>query len=202
MSKNQTINQKNDLDSNNLDDYNFIRPVPLGLKITQLFGERPEVYAPMGFLGHSGIDWGCRVGTDVYCSNWGWVLEIGNNPKGYGKYIKIQHKKLITLYAHLSYVGVEANCYITRGQCIAKSGNTGFSTGPHLHFEVIDPTKYDNGYKGRLDPMLYLANTEAGLRDQLTKIHAEIAQIQKDGYKADSLFVHVKYIEKILSNQN
>lgn len=95
-----------------------------------------------GLHGHNGIDYGAPRGTLVYAAADG-VVKVSNyragNPwfGGYGNYIVIEHGNgTQTLYAHLSAVDVSVGETVGKGQTIGKTGNTGRSTGPHLHFEV------------------------------------------------------------------
>lgn len=99
---------------------------------------------------HDGVDWGCGVGTPLYAADGGTVTYAGWFG-GYGLYVEISHGSGVsTAYAHCNdiYVGVGEAVY--QGQQIASSGNTGNSTGPHLHFEVMingspqDPFQYLN----------------------------------------------------------
>jgi len=86
---------------------------------------------------HSGLDVGVPSGTSIKAAEAGYVAKVAIGTKWYGTYIMIIHNNnLATLYAHLSSVNVSADQYVSRGQIIAGSGNTGFSSGPHLHFEV------------------------------------------------------------------
>ncbi len=113
--------------------------------ITQNFGntafstKNPQVY---NGSGHNGVDFGVRVGTPIYASLAGTVLGTGNtdmacNGVSYGKWVLIRHPNgLTTLYAHLSVINVSAGEKVTTRQKIGLSGNTGYSTGPHLHFTV------------------------------------------------------------------
>ncbi|MFA5047663.1 MAG: peptidoglycan DD-metalloendopeptidase family protein [Patescibacteria group bacterium] len=98
---------------------------------------------------HSGLDIGIRQGTPVKAAEAGYVAKVGLGTKWYGNYVMVIHSNnLSTLYAHFSSVSVTADQYVTRGQIIGYSGNTGFSSGPHLHFEVrsngipTDPLSY------------------------------------------------------------
>lgn len=94
---------------------------------------------------HTGIDFGVSIGTPVYAAADGVVVRVDNNDQSvakwrhyqYGKYIVIGHaNNLSTLYAHLSKQIVSAGDIIKRGQIVGYSGNTGYATGPHLHFGV------------------------------------------------------------------
>ncbi len=85
---------------------------------------------------HKGLDVAVAYGSPVKCAASGKVIFAGVRG-GYGNCIIIEHGNgLATLYGHLSEIMVEANDRVKVGQIIAKSGNTGRSTGPHLHYEV------------------------------------------------------------------
>lgn len=99
---------------------------------------------------HEGVDWSCPVGTAIKASCGGTVASAGWQ-NGYGNCIVISHSDgKQTKYAHLSSILVTAGQKVAQGDKIALSGNTGRSTGPHLHFEIIiggqpvDPLKYLN----------------------------------------------------------
>ena len=90
---------------------------------------------------HSGIDMAAAKGTSVYAALDGTVVEVGYN-NTYGNYIIIQHHSgYRTLYGHLDSTLVKRGQYVYTTTKIGKVGNTGLSTGPHLHFTV-----YKNGY--------------------------------------------------------
>ncbi len=98
---------------------------------------------------HSGLDIGIKTGTPVLAAEAGYVAKVALGTKWYGNYIMIIHNNnLATLYAHLSSVSVKNDQYVSKGQLIGASGNTGFSSGPHLHFEVrsggipVNPLNY------------------------------------------------------------
>ncbi len=85
---------------------------------------------------HKGVDIAAPMGTDVYCAAQGKVIFAGQK-NGYGNCVIIEHGNgLATLYGHLSKILVDANQQVKIGDVIAKVGNTGRSTGPHLHYEV------------------------------------------------------------------
>ncbi len=92
-----------------------------------------------GLHGYNGVDFGANVGTTVLAAAAGDVIiaRSGGWNGGYGNYIVISHANgTQTLYGHLSRIIVEQGDRVYRGQTIGYSGNTGKSTGPHLHFEV------------------------------------------------------------------
>jgi murein DD-endopeptidase MepM/ murein hydrolase activator NlpD len=134
--------------------------------ITQKFGERPAVYKPL--KGHNGIDFRTFFNGDysgkmaVLSANNGEVCEAGNQGKhGYGKFIRINHPDgSQTVYGHLSSTLVKQGDQVKEGQQIGVSGNTGFSSGPHLHFGYRPPQwNQNNGYAGYEDPLPLLKET-------------------------------------------
>jgi murein DD-endopeptidase MepM/ murein hydrolase activator NlpD len=87
---------------------------------------------------HSGTDVPMPVGSDVHAASDGRVTFVGERT-GYGLTVEITHANgLVTRYAHLSASDVQPGDIVSAGQVIAASGNSGRSTGPHLHFEVMD----------------------------------------------------------------
>jgi murein DD-endopeptidase MepM/ murein hydrolase activator NlpD len=97
---------------------------------------------------HEGIDFNCDYGTEVYAPGDAKVIAVERRA-GFGLVIELDHGfGYRTIYAHLSKAMVKKGDSITRGQEIARSGNSGLSTGPHLHYEVhhdgipIDPTDF------------------------------------------------------------
>ena len=107
--------------------------------VTSPFGWRTHpIFKTRKF--HSGVDLGVPMNTAIKCSNSGVVSFVGWYG-GYGKVVIVDHgiykgKPVSTLYAHLSSYSVAKGQKVSRGQVIARSGSTGYSTGPHLHFEV------------------------------------------------------------------
>src|SRR3989338_943474 len=142
--------------------------------ITQKFGNtdfakaRTDIYKN-NF--HNGIDFRAPMGTPVLAAEEGFVKSSGNSDllcpgSAYGKWILIEHpNKLTSLYGHLSLVKASVNSKVLRGGIIAYSGDSGFTTGPHLHFTLYDArtvelrkTKYCGilPVGGLLDPLTYL----------------------------------------------
>ncbi|MBA2133158.1 murein hydrolase activator EnvC family protein [Capillibacterium thermochitinicola] len=125
----------------------LIWPLPVKGRISSPFGERMHPILKQKRF-HSGIDIAVPTGTDVLAADRGRVMISGWNG-GYGYFIVIDHGNgLATAYAHNSRLLVKEGDVVAQGQVIAKSGSTGLSTGPHLHFEVrkegapVDPAGY------------------------------------------------------------
>lgn len=114
--------------------------------VTQFFGntdfatQNPQIYRGKG---HNGIDFRASIGEPVIASREGTVRAVGDTDKecrgvSYGKWVLIDHpNNLSTLYAHLSNIAVGTGQVVSRGERIGYAGNTGYSTGPHLHFTVF-----------------------------------------------------------------
>lgn len=124
----------------------YIKPISGG-RLTSSFGRRKAPKKGASTY-HKGVDWAIPVGTNVYASCGGRVSKAGWG-SGYGYVVYIDHEDgKQTRYGHLSKVKVSVGQYVKQGDRIALSGNTGISTGPHLHFEIlvggrqVDPFKY------------------------------------------------------------
>ena len=99
---------------------------------------------------HYGTDFAAHAGTDILAFADGTVLAAGED-EGYGNYVKLDHGDgYVTLYGHCSELLVSAGEKVSRGQPIARVGQTGHATGPHLHFELLRDGVY-------LNPEFYLA---------------------------------------------
>jgi murein DD-endopeptidase MepM/ murein hydrolase activator NlpD len=88
---------------------------------------------------HRGTDFAAPTGTPIYAAGNGTIDFIGNN-RGYGRYVRIRHSGgLATAYAHMSRFakGLERGSRVEQGEVIGYVGTTGLSTGPHLHYEVL-----------------------------------------------------------------
>ncbi|MGX1313592.1 murein DD-endopeptidase MepM/ murein hydrolase activator NlpD [Streptomyces calvus] len=106
---------------------------------------------------HSGQDYAVPTGTPVVATHGGTVVKAGGNGAGdgpaYGNAVVIKHgNKTYSQYAHLSSVNVKAGQVVKTGQKIALSGNTGNSSGPHLHFEIRTTPNYGSA----VDPVKFL----------------------------------------------
>ncbi|MEZ4269940.1 MAG: M23 family metallopeptidase [Myxococcota bacterium] len=123
-----------------------VRPMASKL-MTSSFGVRRDPYTGKKGM-HKGIDFAADLGADVHATADGIVVWAGNRGK-YGKTVVIDHGYgMQTHYAHLSEAKVEVGQELKRGQVIGAAGNTGLTTGVHLHYEVRfdglpqDPEKY------------------------------------------------------------
>jgi murein DD-endopeptidase MepM/ murein hydrolase activator NlpD len=108
---------------------------------------------------HYGVDIANRQGTPVYATAEG-VVSLTGYDSDYGRIIKISHPhKFETRYGHLYSFLVSKGDHVRKGQMIALMGNTGHSTGPHLHYEVLYDGKKVNParYLNRIDPKVYYA---------------------------------------------
>lgn len=125
-------------------------PVPSCTLITSRFGYR---VAPTSGAStyHGGLDIGAGMGASIVAAGAGDVIYAGANG-GYGNCVMIDHGNgVVTVYAHMSSIGVSYGQYVTAGQYVGAVGSTGVSTGPHCHFEIringaqTDPAAYFSG---------------------------------------------------------
>ncbi len=115
----------------------FVWPVVGQYTITSRFGTRVDPITGV-IKTHGGTDIAAAQGTPIVAAADGTVVAATYNAGGYGYYVKIQHDGTYsTLYGHCSVLLVSAGQTVKQGQLIAQVGSTGYSTGPHCHFEVI-----------------------------------------------------------------
>ena len=132
-------------DTKNVNNFVLKKPVKGGIT-TSGFGDTISRTA-----SHNGHDWAVNTGTKVRAAAEG-VVELAYFSERYGYNILINHNNgFKTRYAHLSEVKVSKGEKVEQSQVIALSGSTGFSTGPHLHFEVVKDGK-------RVNPIEYVSN--------------------------------------------
>lgn len=132
-------------DTKNVNNFVLKKPVKGGIT-TSGFADTISRTA-----SHNGHDWAVNTGTKVRAAAEG-VVELAYFSESYGYNILINHNNgFKTRYAHLSEVKVSKGEKVEQSQVIALSGSTGFSTGPHLHFEVVKDGK-------RVNPIEYVSN--------------------------------------------
>jgi len=152
---------------------------PVDASVSQEYGSNPTANLPSDSWliktfgnyqpnGHTGVDFPVHIGTPVRAVANGVVRHVGwysgsyadnpywISPSFAGFVLVIDHGGFVGIYAHLSGSPVKAGETVREGQTVAYSGNTGGSTGPHLHFEVLpDGWDFNNGMYGRVNPAQY-----------------------------------------------
>jgi murein DD-endopeptidase MepM/ murein hydrolase activator NlpD len=132
---------------------------PATNKVTQWFGENPQMYAQFGMAGHNGLDYRAPEGTPVLAAHPGIVRVYDEGSKGLGKYVKVTYidgagaQRYTTYYAHLSEHKVVMAQRVKRGDVLGLSGNTGNSTGAHLHFGLKVVGMVNPAYNDAIDPV-------------------------------------------------
>jgi murein DD-endopeptidase MepM/ murein hydrolase activator NlpD len=122
-------------------------------KITTPYGKPGKMWKATGY--HTGCDFAVPIGTPVLAVADGKV-ENANWGKAYGNQVVQKVEGGWVIYAHLNAVRVKPGSMVTKGQIIGESGNTGNSSGPHLHFEMRDNIRWSAGKD--LDPKEILAS--------------------------------------------
>ena len=147
----------------NVDDFRISAPYGAVQSISQLFAENPQNYAAFSYegvqlRGHNGIDFSTTTGTTIKAVDSGFVKAVSTQDNGgFGIYVLLEHKWGESIYAHLSSLYTNTGIYVNVGDIIGSSGNTGNSTGPHLHFGIRKkPFAYNDGWGGYCDPLPYL----------------------------------------------
>jgi murein DD-endopeptidase MepM/ murein hydrolase activator NlpD len=112
--------------------------------------------------GHNGLDFGCPKFTPILAAHAGRVLFVGDQGKaGFGRFVRLTYQfspgySYETIYAHLEMIRVSVGDIVVAGQEIALSGDTGNSTGPHLHFGLrwtdVRSYVYDMAFGGYVNP--------------------------------------------------
>jgi murein DD-endopeptidase MepM/ murein hydrolase activator NlpD len=174
IAKNHNIPLNNILDANNLDsdlisvgdqlfipgakisEYDYKKATgtlfvyPTSGRLSSPFGYRTDPFTGVRRM-HYGIDMANHVGTAVKSTMSGTVIVIGDQPLGYGKYIVIRHERgFQSLYGHLDRILVRNGQRISQGQKIGEMGNSGRSTGSHLHFSLYKNNVPVNPLRGYL----------------------------------------------------
>jgi len=135
-------------------------------RITQLFGKNPQIYGQFKYTdrdgsrqslkGHNGVDYGIPVGTDLLAPMSGYVKVKDSGRQGLGLHVKIRNplRKLECTMGHYDYTALKTGQWINMCDLTGLSGNSGFSTGPHLHFgirNIIPDAKEDDIFKWKVE---------------------------------------------------
>ena len=158
-----------------------------GARISSGFGMR--FHPVLGYSRmHKGIDFVVPVGTPVMAAGSG-VVQIAGRLGGYGNYLRINHQNgYATAYGHLSRLapGMHPGSHVHQGQIVAYSGNTGMSTGPHLHYEILVGGGQVNPLKVKIATGRLLSGKERQLfMAERLHIDAELAAMKLETKVAD-----------------
>ena len=184
-----------------IDQEDRFRPsiLPLGteanFKVSSSYGMRYDPISKSKKM-HMGLDLATAVGSEVLATADGEVIEVVSSPDGYGNFIVIQHGDVYqTKYGQLSEFRVKGGDNVKRGDVIALSGNSGQSTGPHLHYEVykdkadVNPMDYIKNYKFSFTKADKLGKEMAEKKlseENLSRIEAEVALIEAEKVRVQS----------------
>jgi murein DD-endopeptidase MepM/ murein hydrolase activator NlpD len=134
-------------------------------RITQLFGEHPADYAMFGLLGHNGVDLAVPIGTPLKAPEDASLVEAAFDAAGYGWYVKLRTAAGADwLFGHMDGPSpLEIGQAVAAGEGLGESGNSGNSTGPHVHVGYRPDDAYrGGGYAGYVDPLPYLIDATGG----------------------------------------
>jgi murein DD-endopeptidase MepM/ murein hydrolase activator NlpD len=139
---------------------------PTSYPISQLFGNPDKMYTNLGLNAHNGLDFACPIGTPIVACLDGVVEYVGQDSKGgIGVYIIHEKEGLKSIYWHFTDYVVKVGQKVKQGDIVGISGNTGMSTGPHLHFGLKKVEKKGgmwvnvdsgDGWNGSVDPLDYI----------------------------------------------
>jgi murein DD-endopeptidase MepM/ murein hydrolase activator NlpD len=130
-----------------------VYPVHSSALVTRTFGPAPDPFTGRRNL-HPGVDFSLPPGSPVYAAGGGIVSAAGNDPL-WGWHVRIRHNSHAeTFYAHLDRLSAASGEFVERGRVIGYLGQSGATTGPHLHFEM-------RLWGDRVDPLIYLTPADA-----------------------------------------
>jgi murein DD-endopeptidase MepM/ murein hydrolase activator NlpD len=125
-------------------------------RVSQPFGANPQYYKQFGLQGHEGVDWATPIGVQVLCPFERGIVLRASSDRVYGYSIVIwdPKQKCAVWYCHLSKITAGYGSQVKRGQVVGRTGNSGNSSGPHLHVNFVETDVYGNrlnrtnGYQG------------------------------------------------------
>ena len=151
-----------------------------GARLSSGFGNRKHPI--LGFTKmHRGVDFAAPIGTPIFAAGDG-IIEYSGWNGAYGKYIRIKHNSTFkTAYAHLSKIYKKRGMRIKQGDIIGALGNTGRSTGPHLHYEILLGGRQVNPLRIKLPSGKHVPKNEmANFREQKEIINSKIFAMQNN----------------------
>lgn len=135
-----------------------VNPDPSKYRLSSSFGYRSDPFSGRT-ARHTGVDFAMKAGNPIYVTGDGIIESVKFEFFGYGNHVVVDHGfGYKTRYAHLKSIGVVEGMKVKRGECIGLSGNSGKSSGPHLHYEVIykgSPVNPANYYDLTITPEEY-----------------------------------------------
>lgn len=162
----------------------LLLPFSGSFPITLRYGEDPDdarlsaKYRRFGLNSHDAVDFAMSEGTPLLAVDDGEVLLAGDGL--YGITIIVKHAWGKSYYGHLSQPSVDIGQKVSKGEIIGLSGNTGLSTGPHLHFAILPKNPdFDNGYFGKVDPLAYLNLNTQGQPAQVAGTSTSIFNVKE-----------------------
>lgn len=151
--------------------------------LTQSFGVNSAAYQRFGLAGHNGIDFGLPQGTELYAPEDGAIVEAYHDVGGYGltTYLGATSGRGWR-HGHLWRLDVTAGEIVRQGQRLGLSGNTGNSTGPHLHLGMRPPNPNpNNGFGGYVDPLPTLERLlEEQMQGIIDELNGQVAALRAE----------------------
>ncbi len=148
-------------------------PISLGFGSSPSDSTLGQKFQEWGIAGHHGIDFALPVGTPILASDFGTVLQVGDDGD-WGISIRLSHSWGESIFGHLSQALVATGQAVAKGELLGYSGQTGAAVGPHLHFG-IRPESYDlnNGYLGYVDPTPFFSQSQEAIGSPVTQAAEE-----------------------------
>ncbi|MCE2466578.1 MAG: M23 family metallopeptidase [Caldilineaceae bacterium] len=145
------------------DHIDIATPFPGRFPMSQGWGTNPQFYSRFTYggvpmRGHNGLDFALPVGTPLLATDAGRITRTDFGVGGFGKFVLMEHDWGESVYAHMSEFSVSVGQTVGRGATLGLSGNTGASTGPHLHFGIrILPYRRPDGWGGFCNPAQFMS---------------------------------------------
>ena len=179
-----------------------INSLPLdNVEITSAFGLRKIVVNGKTYWWHNGVDMKAKTSDKVYAVADGVVMESKDNPTGYGNYVAIDHSRFGSLSGHLSKLLVSKDQKVKAGDLIGLAGNTGASTGPHLHFEIRECEYKDFWTRCAVDSQVFMRCVDPApylelCKKKLSLTKAEAMKVMKEatGYSDNTIQFFDSYL--------